>query len=71
MLWLRGVIFTVMVPGVVGAYVPWLFYRGSELKEGFWRLGWVLVGVGPGMYLMSLLAFLARVGRRRFFLRGR
>ena len=66
MLWLRGVIVT-GGPGVVGAYVPFLYYRGSELKDGFWRIGWVLVGVGAAMYLLCLLAFLASAGRRDFF----
>lgn len=67
MLWLRGVIFTALVPGVIGAYVPSLFYRGGELKDGFWRLGWVLVGVGAAMYLPCLLAFLASGGTPAIF----
>jgi protein-S-isoprenylcysteine O-methyltransferase Ste14 len=43
------------------------FYRGGELKDGFWRIGWLLVGVGAAIYLMCLLAFLFSGGTPAIF----
>jgi protein-S-isoprenylcysteine O-methyltransferase Ste14 len=75
MLWLRGVIFTVLVPCMVGAYVPSLIYRGRELEEGFWvidwkvgqGIGWLLVGLGATIYLVCLVAFLSAGGTPAMF----
>jgi hypothetical protein len=67
MSWLRGLIFTVLVPGVIGACVPALFYRVGELKDGFWRIGWLLAGAGAAIYLMCLVAFLFSGGTPAIF----
>jgi protein-S-isoprenylcysteine O-methyltransferase Ste14 len=64
---LRGLIFTVLVPGVIGACVPALFYRVGELKDGFWRIGWLLAGAGAAIYLMCLVAFLFSSGTPAIF----
>jgi hypothetical protein len=60
-------IFTVLVPGVIGACVPALFYRVGELKDGFWRIGWLLAGAGAAIYLMCLVAFLFSGGTPAIF----
>lgn len=62
MLWLRGLIFTVLVPCVVGAYVPHLFAGGGPMQAGWWRLGWCLAAAGAFVYAACLLDFLTAGG---------
>jgi protein-S-isoprenylcysteine O-methyltransferase Ste14 len=61
MLWVRGLIFTVLVPGIVGGWLP---YSMSDRRPrgGLWMLGWVLVAIGAAIYFMCLLRFLASGG---------
>lgn len=61
MLWLRGLIFTVLVPCVVGAYVPHVLAGSRGLHGGWWQPGWYLIAAGTVVYAVCLLDFL-RVG---------
>jgi protein-S-isoprenylcysteine O-methyltransferase Ste14 len=67
LLWLRGVAFTVLVPAVVGLYVPSIFLEGRRLQAGAWQAGWILVIVGTATYLVCLIQFLAAGGTPAIF----
>jgi len=61
MLWLRGLIFTVFVPGIVGGWLPWTI-GGGHPRGGPWMLGWLVVAAGAAIYAMCLMRFLAGGG---------
>jgi protein-S-isoprenylcysteine O-methyltransferase Ste14 len=66
LLWLQGLIFTVLVPGVVAFFVPqWL--RASPAAGGWWSLGWILFALGAVFYLRCLLDFLLAGGTPAIF----
>jgi len=67
MLWIRGLIFTALVPFVVGAWIPATVDPFRRLQHGPWDAGWVLVGVGASMYVVSLIRFLASGGTPAIF----
>lgn len=67
LLWLRGVAFTVLVPAVVGFYVPSTFLEGRHLQPGAWQAGWVLVIAGTATYLVCLIQFLTAGGTPAIF----
>ena len=68
-LWLRGAIFTILVPWVVAVWIPGRLSRGVA-APGWWRGGWILVIAGGLLYLWSLLLFLLSGGTPAiFFLR--
>jgi protein-S-isoprenylcysteine O-methyltransferase Ste14 len=67
MLWLRGIIFSVLAPGVVGVLVPQWLRQGREAAGGWWQLGWVLFGAAVLVYARSLLSFLASGGTPAIF----
>jgi protein-S-isoprenylcysteine O-methyltransferase Ste14 len=62
MLWIRGILFTLLVPCVVGVLVPWEIRAGSTLRPGLWQAGWVLIAAGSIGYGACLLRFLAAGG---------
>jgi protein-S-isoprenylcysteine O-methyltransferase Ste14 len=66
-LWLRGLVFTLLVPCVLGAYVPYLIYRGSSARGGLWDAGWLLVAAGAVIYGWCLLEFLFSGGTPAIF----
>ena len=61
-LWLRGLIFTLVVPVVVSFVVPWRIYDGHHLAGGAWSSGWFVVAAGAVVYLACLLSFLQSGG---------
>ncbi len=65
-LWIRGLIFTLLVPCVVGGYVPSLFYGGS-VRGGWWNVGWVFIGLGAIVYGLCLFTFLISGGTPAVF----
>lgn len=67
MLWLRGLLFTLLVPCVVGILVPSLIDSGSSIKGGWWGIGWLLVATGSIIYALCLLEFLASGGTPAIF----
>ena len=62
MLWLRGLVFTLLVPFVVGVVVPWRIYRGSDFAGGGWIAGWFVLAAGAAIYMACLLSFLRSGG---------
>jgi protein-S-isoprenylcysteine O-methyltransferase Ste14 len=71
MLWVRGLLFAVMVPGLVAVYVPQRLRGGAALRGGLWQAGWLPVAAGAVFALAGAGSFL-RVGGTAapFFLRG-
>src|SRR5262249_25197600 len=67
MLWIRGLIFTALVPVVVGAWVPSVVDPFRRIQGGAWNAGWALVAVGTAMYLASLTRFLVSGGTPAIF----
>jgi len=58
MLWVRGLVFTVLVPYMIAVAIPqWI----SDTYNG-WSVGWVVIGVGITFYLASLFRFLKAGG---------
>lgn len=66
MLWLRGLIFTVLVPGVVAFFLPQRL-RTAPAPGGWWSLGWILFALGALIYLRCLLDFLLAGGTPSIF----
>lgn len=67
MLWLRGVLFTVLIPGAVGVYVPYVLAAGHSLHGGWFALGWLMVIPGAVLYGSCLAAFLLSGGTPAIF----
>lgn len=67
MLWLRGLVFTVLVPGSVSAFVPYLICQGNRMRGGLWNAGWLFVALGAAIYGSCLIAFLRSGGTPAIF----
>lgn len=67
LLWLRGLVFTLLVPAVVGFYVPSTLLEGRHLQPGPWQAGWILVILGTATYLVCLIQFLSAGGTPAIF----
>jgi hypothetical protein len=61
MLWIRGLIFTLLVPYMAGIVVPRWLDSGEGAVDG-WRGGWALIAAGIFFYLSSLVHFLIAGG---------
>ena len=66
MLWLRGLIFTALVPFIVGYVVPQSL-RDTGAAPGAWQLGYILFAVGAALYLWCLVCFLMAGGTPAIF----
>ena len=62
MLWVRGIVFTVLVPGVVGFFLPSAVDPRARLPGGISNVGWLLVAAGMLTYALCLIRFLAAGG---------
>ena len=62
MLWVRGIVFTVLVPGVVGFFLPSALAPRARLRGGISDAGWLLVAAGVLTYALCLIRFLAAGG---------
>lgn len=67
MLWIRGLVFTLLVPCVVGVLFPSIIYRGRSAEGGLWETGWILVAVGSTVYGLCLFGFMASGGTPAIF----
>jgi protein-S-isoprenylcysteine O-methyltransferase Ste14 len=67
MLWLRGLLFTFLVPFVVGCLVPQALRTPGGVVPGIWQLGYILVAVGAVLYLWCLTCFLLAGGTPAIF----
>lgn len=66
-LWIRGLIFTLLVPLMVGIVVPSMFYGEARLQAGWWMAGWLPVVAGVAIYVVCLLRFLFSGGTPAIF----
>ena len=67
MLWVRGFIFTALVPYVVGYLVPQGLRTPGGIAPGIWQLGYALVAAGALLYLWCLVCFLFAGGTPAIF----
>ena len=67
MLWLRGAIFTVLVPAVIGVWIPHRMLDGASPAAGWWASGWLLLGAGTLLYGWCLMLFLLSGGTPAIF----
>ena len=67
MLWLRGLIFTALVPLVVAVLAPARLDPGARAHVGLWEAGWLPILIGGGLWAMCLLRFLAAGGTPAVF----
>jgi protein-S-isoprenylcysteine O-methyltransferase Ste14 len=67
MIWFRGLVFTLLVPFVVGVYVPAMLARGNRTQRGLWNTGWVFITLGTTAYTLCLLKFLMAGGTPTIF----
>lgn len=71
MLWIRGLVFTILVPGTVAVWIPHWLLIDRSLRPGFWQIGWVLVAAGTLGALYAFFEFLTAGGTPMiFFARG-
>lgn len=60
----KGVLFTVVVPGTFGVYIPMAIVRGTGAQAGgvglFWLLGFALLMLGSLIYLICVMEFAVR-----------
>jgi protein-S-isoprenylcysteine O-methyltransferase Ste14 len=66
-LWIRGLVFTLLVPCVIGGYLPYLFRGGTSARGGLWSIGWIFVALGAVIYGLCLFSFLASGGTPAVF----
>jgi protein-S-isoprenylcysteine O-methyltransferase Ste14 len=59
--------FTVLVPGVVGFFLPSIADPSAQLQGGWWDTGWILVAAGSLIYALCLIRFLAAGGTPAIF----
>jgi protein-S-isoprenylcysteine O-methyltransferase Ste14 len=62
MLWARGLVFTVLVPAVVGFFLPSAIDPRAQLRGGISNAGWLLAAAGVLTYTLCLIRFLAAGG---------
>ncbi|HUI42414.1 MAG TPA: methyltransferase [Terriglobia bacterium] len=67
LLWLRGIIFSVLAPGIVAGVVPQRLRNGANPAAGWWRAGWILFAAAILVYLQCLLNFLLAGGTPAIF----
>jgi protein-S-isoprenylcysteine O-methyltransferase Ste14 len=67
LLWLQGLVFSVLVPGVVAFYIPQAMRSGHAAAGGWWALGWILFAIGSVIYVLCLINFLRHGGTPAIF----
>jgi len=65
--WIRGFIFSVLVPGFVCGWVPQHLRHGHPAPGGWWSLGWILFAAALLGYLQTFLSFLVAGGTPAIF----
>lgn len=65
--WVRGLIFTALVPAVIAFAVP----RWIDPCVWRWNAGWFLITPGIAIYALCLMRFLAAGGTPAIFFTGR
>jgi protein-S-isoprenylcysteine O-methyltransferase Ste14 len=58
---LKTIIFTILMPGMVGGMIPWLLAQGAQgsvtLAPTIWMVGLLPLALGVGLYLWCAAAF--------------
>jgi protein-S-isoprenylcysteine O-methyltransferase Ste14 len=67
MLYLRGLIFTILVPFVVGVAVPWSLHRDIHAPVGLKITGGLVILIAAVLYGVCLLRFLLSGGTPAIF----
>jgi protein-S-isoprenylcysteine O-methyltransferase Ste14 len=67
MMWIRGLIFTILVPGVLIVLVPALMARGHHSSGWLLWAGWLVTGLGGVVYGSCILQFLLAGGTPAIF----
>ncbi len=67
MLWVRGLIFTVLVPAVIALVLPRAVDSGVQRRGGVWDAGWLPIAAGTLIYALCLIRFLAAGGTPAIF----
>ena len=62
MLWIRALLFTLVVPGTVLVWIPSALRAGGLSSSPWAMLGWLPVAIGIMFYAISLLKFMATGG---------
>jgi protein-S-isoprenylcysteine O-methyltransferase Ste14 len=71
MLWIRGLVFTVLIPGLLGVFLPAVICRDRMMAGGLWVAGWIPIAVGAAVYGACLVRFLRSGGTPAiYFTRG-
>jgi len=65
--WIRGLIFTVLVPGTIAVYVPFRMAQRLTPAAGFWEAGWLVSTIGALGYFWCFVGFLASGGTPAIF----
>ena len=65
--WIRGLIFTVLVPGTIAVYLPARMSANLLAKGGWWEAGWFLIATGATGYTLCLMRFLVSGGTPAIF----
>lgn len=63
LLWLRGMLFTILIPGTVAGYIPYLLmrHRVPDMNIGIFRwTGVVIISAGVVIYLSTIISFLLK-----------
>jgi protein-S-isoprenylcysteine O-methyltransferase Ste14 len=63
MLWIRGIFFTILVPGTIAVYIPYTFMRNRlpDMSIGLFHwVGLVILVAGVLIYLWAAVSFLMR-----------
>lgn len=62
MLWIRGLIFTVLIPTAVAFFLPRVIDPQAHRRGGFYDAGFLLAAAGALIYFHCLVRFLAAGG---------
>lgn len=65
--WIRGLIFTVLVPGTIAVYMPFRMAQRLTPSGGISEAGWLVSAMGALGYLWCFLGFLASGGTPAIF----
>ena len=63
LLWIRGIFFTILIPGTVAGYIPYLFMRNRlpDMNTGLFHWsGLIVMCLGIFIYIWTAISFLLR-----------
>jgi protein-S-isoprenylcysteine O-methyltransferase Ste14 len=67
LLWIRGLMFTALVPLVIAGWAPAAIDPFRRPRGGVWNAGWAPIVAGAAIYFVCLLRFLASGGTPAIF----